>query len=323
MQHQELILGQADQTLRFDPPDGRPEGAAKVVVLSAGIRMPVTLGDCVIDPVDTALHGDAIRGDSTLRVVSVAGIAVGGRYLMTKPEGEREWIEVTAIEDHTLSLRHPLIHRYAGAATIRGARITIAVDPAWSAKREHLTDRGRHRGLAGYTVRWSYTLGGVEHTAMTFADLVTVPSSDLVTPADVDARNPGWIAKLRPEHRANQGADFIAEAFRAVRLEAVGDAHAQRKIRDLQVLRELVQTRANVIRLEHEVLHGEPRGGELAIAETRYRDRYDQLVRPISEEVKKVIATEPVRTRTHKSSADHFAKGSEPGLRRFPKLTKF
>lgn len=320
MQHQELILGQPDQHLRFDPPDGRPEGVAKVVVLSAGIRIPVTLGDCAIDPVDTALHGDAIRGSSTLRVVNVEGIAVGGRYLMTKPEGDREWIEVTAIADHTLTLRHPLLHRYAGAATIRGARITIAVDPAWTAKREHLTEH--HRGLAGYVVRWSYTIAGVEHSAMTFADLVTVPSSQLVTPADVDARNPGWIAKLRPEHQVNQGADFITEAFRAVRIEAIGDMHAQRKIRDLRILRELVQTRANVIRLEHEVLHGEPRGGELAIAETRYRNRYDQLIRPVSEEVKKVIATEPVAPRQRKS-ADHFAKGSEPGIRRFPKLTKF
>ncbi len=258
MQHQEIILGQPGQAFRFDPPDGRPT-MPSVVVLYAGLRVPATIGDCTIDPVDTVLFGDANRGHTTLRVANVEGIAVGGRYLMTKPEGEREWIEVTGIHDSTLSLKHPLLHRYAGAATIRGCRISIAIDPEWSSKRHNLSDTGRHRGLAGYMIRWSYTVDTIEVTGVGFADLVTLPSAELVTPKDVDVRAPGWIAGLPPEHRANQGADFIAEAFRAVRLEAVGDAHAQKKIRDTQVLRELVQARAQVIRLENEVMHGERR----------------------------------------------------------------
>ena len=117
-----------------------------------------------------------------------------------------------------------------------------------------------------------------------------------------------WLA-----FHLNAGADFIAEAFRAVRLEAVGDATATRKIRDAQVLRELVQSRAQVIRLEHEVMRGGSRSSDLAVAETRYRNRYSQLVKPLPE-VSYVETTEK----------SPLAKGSEPGVpRRIPKLTRF
>ncbi len=315
MQHQELVLGQSDQTFQLDPSDGRPaaEPVPTVLVLGSGLRVPATSGECSVDRVDTTLHGDAHRGSVELRVANPEGIVVGGRYLMTKPEGEREWLDVLAIAGETLTLKHPIIHRYAGAATIRGCRISIAVDPAWSSAR-HNVSTGRHRGLAGYMLRWTYTLEGRELTSVTWADLVTLRSSELVTPQDVDKRNPGWIAGLPPAHRANAGADFIAEAFRAVRLEAVGDASATRKIRDEQVLRELVQSRAQVIRLEHEVLHGGPRSSELAVAEARYRNRYSQLVKPLPAEVSYVATPERVPR----------AKGSEPGVpRRIPKLTRF
>ena len=312
-------MGTSGQTFQIDPPDGRPtlEPPPTVVVLSAGLRVAATTGACTVDQVDTLLHGDAYRGSVKIRVENPEGIIVGGRYVMTKPEGEREWLDVLAIAGDTLTLKHPIIHRYAGATTIRGCRISIAIDPAWSSSRKNLSDTGRHRGLAGYMLRWTYTFDGREVTAVTWADLVTVPSSELVTPQDVDRRNPGWIAGLPPEHRATSGADFISEAFRAVRLDAVGDTYAARKIRDARVLRELVQTRAQVIRLEHEVLHGKPRSSELAVAETRYRNHYAELVKPLQANYVEPGAESPLA----KSS---LAKGSQPGVaRRIPKLTRF
>ena len=155
--------------------------------------------------------------------------------------------------------------------------------------------------LAGYLVRWTYTLDGAEVTGVSFADLVSHAASQVVTPNDVDKRFPGFIAE-------NQGADFIAEAFRAVRLEAVGDVHAQRRISDTHVLRELVNTRANVIRLEQEVMYGAPRAAELAIAEQRYRSCYARLV-----DLQK--PTSYVRSYDDEP-AKPLAKGSEPGVRR-------
>ena len=304
MQHQEILFKQPGQRFVFDPPDGRPaaSSAPAVSVFDDGREVAATSGPCTIDPVDTRLHGDTLAGHKALRLTSVDGIVPGGRYLMSKPEGDREWIEVVGIAGDRIALRHPLIHRYAGNATIVGCRLSIAVDAAWVAATSNLSDvPGRARGLAGYVVRWRYTHDGFEHVGLSFADLVSCRAEQLVTPSDVETRFPGWLAGLPSEH----GASFIAEAFRVVRIEAVGDAHAQRRIRETQVLRELVNVRAHLIRIEHDVMHGEPRGRELAIAEERYQACYARLVATVAAEANE---TPPRRT--------------EPGTpRRIPRLT--
>lgn len=281
MQYQEITFKDPGQLFVFDPPDGRAglTPAPSVCVYDGKQTVAATAGACTVDPVETRLHGDALAGARAIRVTSTDGLVRGGRYLMTKPEGDREWLDVVAIDDGKLVLKHPLIHRYAGNATIVGCRLSIGVDPAWAATAANLSEvAGRGRGLAGYLLRWTYTVGGFEITGISFADLVSCRSEQLVTPLDVERRFPGWIAGLPPEHRENQGADFIAEAFRAVRIEAVGDAHAQRKIRDAHVLRELVNLRTHVSRIEHDVIHGERRSGELTLAEERYHACYTRLV---------------------------------------------
>jgi hypothetical protein len=251
------------------------------------------------------LDGDAIAGSASIRVADATGIVPRGRYLMTRPDGAREWLVVVGIRERRLALKYRLIHNYAGAATIVGCRISIAVDPAWASAHANLSDApGTGRGLARYVLRWTYTLGGHEMSALGFADLVGKRSEELVTPADVEARTPGWIASLPADHRANQGADFIAEAFRAVRTEAIGDEHAQRKIRDIQVLRELVHARAHVIRLEQDVMHGDGEPDALADAERRYRACYTRLVE--LPRAKQQVHGAPVRA----------------ALRRLPKLTR-
>jgi len=276
VQHQEILFKQPGQRFVFDPPDGRPQPDPAPVarVFDDGREVAATSGPCTIDPVDTRLHGDAVAGHKTLRVTSSDAVVLGGRYLMTKPEGDREWIEVVGIAGDVLALRHPLIHRYAGNATIVGCRLSVAVDAAWVASAANLSDAPARRGLAGYVVRWSYAHAGFEHAGLAFADLVGCRAEQLVTPSDVETRFPGWLAGLP----SAQGTDFIAEAFRVVRIEAVGDAHAQRRIREANVLRELVNVRAHLIRLEHDVMHGAPRGGELAIAEQRYQACYARLI---------------------------------------------
>jgi hypothetical protein len=316
MKFQEIVLGQTDQRFTFDPPDGRPDAAPlpTVNVLENGLLVEAATGACEIDPVSTVLHGDACRGSTQLSVADATGIVGRGRYLMTKPEGEREWIEVTAVNGTTLSLAHPLIHRYAGAATIVGCRISIAVSPDWVIHARNLSDSPRRGGLAGYMLCWSYWFGGHEVSGVSFVDLVTTRADKLVTPHDIDERFPGWIDETRA--RRDHGADFIAEAFDAIRLEAIGDGHAQRRIKDSAVLRELVGARAQVIRLEQDVIYGQPRAAELAIAEERYHKRYAQLVKQTRPP--RAVAAAPPR----KSSAAAFAKGSEPGIRRrIPKLT--
>jgi hypothetical protein len=141
MQHQEIVLGRPGQSFQFDPP-GRPAASPvpTMIVFGGSRPRPATLGACRVDPVDTVLVGDAHAGSTSLRVANPEGIVPGGRYLMTKPEREFEWIEVATVRDDELGLRYPLIHRYAGAATIVGCRISVAVDPAWGAETTNLSD---------------------------------------------------------------------------------------------------------------------------------------------------------------------------------------
>jgi hypothetical protein len=273
MQHQDLVLGRANQAFVFDPPEGRPSAPA-VHVLDGDRVIPATTGPCIVDPVEAQLQSDARAGGTTLRLTDATGIAPGGRYLLTG--GEREWIVVSELRGDTLVLDRPLVHNYAEAAALVGCRISVAADPAWTGSHGNLSER--RGGLAGYLVRWSYSIDGHEMTAISFADLVSCAANELVTPAEVDRRFPGFLAGLPAEHRANHGADFITEAVRAIRLEAVGDAHAQRRIRDTKILRELINARADMIRIEHGVMHGNGRLGELAIAEKRYRALYGRLV---------------------------------------------
>jgi hypothetical protein len=270
MQVQEVLLGVPGQRFVFDPPDGRPdaEPVPAVMVRDGDRAVRVTTGACIVDPVDTRLHGDAMAGFRSLRVASSDGMVPGGRYLMTRPDRSREWIDVVAIHGDRLVLARPLLHRYAGNATIVGCRVSIAVDPLWSSRRENLSDHpAAPTGLARYVLRWRYHADGVALTGLTYADLVASRSAQIVTRADVVSRQPG-----------SQGGDFIDEAFRVVRLEANGDAAAQRRLHDNAVLRELVAMRANLIAIEHAVMHGAPRADELAVAEERYRRCYERLV---------------------------------------------
>lgn len=301
MQHQDIVFTKPGQRLVFDPPEGRPSSPS-VRVIDGPLIAAATIGPCTVDPVDTALHGDAFAGGTSIRVADITGIVPGGRYLMTKPAGDREWIVVSAIRGDTLVLDRPLIHRYAANARIVGCRISVAIDDGWAASPANLSER--RGGLAGYLVRWSYTIDGFEMTAVSFADLVSCPTKELVTPEDVHRRFSGYPLT---------GTDYISEAVRAIRLEAVGDAHAQRKIRDTRILRELINARAEVIRLEQDVMHGGPRSGELAVAERRYRSIYARLV-ALPKAVEPPPDPEPPRPK-HKTT--------EPGTpRRIPKLTK-
>ncbi|HEU0036187.1 MAG TPA: hypothetical protein VFQ53_36490 [Kofleriaceae bacterium] len=322
MQYQEIVFHQAGQAFRFDPPDGRPASDPPPVVrvFRDDREVRATAGPCTIDPVDTRLHGDAMAGHRALRVACVDGIVVGGRYAMTRPDGAREWIEVVAIDGARLVVKHPLIHRYAGNATIVGCRLSAAVDPGWVARADHLTDLPeRAHGLAGYVLRWTYTAGSFEVEGISYADLVSCPAAELVTARDVEQRFPGWLDDVPREQRATRGADFIAEAFRVVRTEAIGDAHAQRKIRDTEVLRELVNLRAHVIRLEDDVLHGRGGAPELARAEDQYRSSYARLMQHRQHQRRRVITEAPPVV---EAPARRPAR-REPGMpRKIPKLTK-
>jgi hypothetical protein len=280
--HQELVFQRAGQTLWYEPPEGAPSGTPTVEVIRAatGAREEALSGPCAVDAASTTLQQAAVSGQAALAVADGTGIARGRRYLLTNGEGDREWIEIHAIDGGLLATRRPILFSYPEASPLVGCRLSIAVDPAWAADRSKLTDQpdAIEPELAGYRLSWAYTVAGAALTGVSFADLVRRPALDLVTPADVDDRFPGWLARLPADHRESRGADLILEAFAAVRLDALGHPRAVRRIRDTGVLCELVKFRANQIAIEHDMLFGGASSLDLGLAEQRYRARRDQLL---------------------------------------------
>jgi hypothetical protein len=296
VRHQELILGLAGQTFYFDPPEGQAAGTSTVKIWLAtnddtNAEEVATTGACSVDSVSTTFSASA--GATSITVASGTGIAKNRRYLITDATtGASEWIDVLSIVGTAVRVRQPLVNTYAASSTFKGTRISIAVDSTWVANAAHLTDvlSGSWRtdvepssnvnvGQAGYRLRWAYTVNSVACIGYSFADLVRYQAKNLVTPIDVDSRFPGWIDRLPPDYREDQGASLVLEAFHAVRMDAMADAVLLRKVRNTEILRELVILRANLTALENQALSGAGNAESLALAQGIYKQRYDQLLR--------------------------------------------
>jgi len=105
-------------------------------------------------------------------------------------------------------------------------------------------------------------------------------AKNLVTPLDVDARFPNWIDRLAPDYHEDQGVALIEEAFRAVKMDCLADEQAIRRVRNTEVLRELVMFRSNLCAAENNALANPSSAAQaLDIAQKLYAQRYDQLMR--------------------------------------------
>jgi hypothetical protein len=301
MRHQEIILGLAGQTFFYDPPElVRPSGTPTVAVRQGGsddssAALSATTGACSVDSVDTTIATTvALAGDKSIKVASGTGIARNRRYLLTSVDGHCEQVEVASVSGVTVGLRHPLINDYAiTTSTFQGTRISVSVLDSWAASTANLTDvlGGSWQtsltqrqtewapGAAGYRLRWAYTVGGVATIGVSYADLVRYQAKNLVSALDVDRLFPNWIDRLPPDYRADQGAVFIDEAFQAVKMDALTDAQLLRRVRDTQVLTELVKYRANLLSVQNNVMQGGGDPNALALARDLYDQRYNSLIR--------------------------------------------
>lgn len=276
--HQEILFGVTGQSFVFDAPDGRPSNPVVTVHAASadddGTAETATTGAASVDAVDTTLASEGAAGSSTLVLADVAGIVKGRRYLLDAV-GLSEHVEVLAIDAgaDTVTLRHPLLNTHATGATLQGCRMSIAVAPAWSSTQGKVTD-------GGYRVRWVYEVNGEATIGVGYASLVRYRAQNLVTALDVDRRFPGFIDRLPPDHREDQGAALIGEAFNAVRFDALGDAQVLRKLRDTEVLADLVKHRALVLAIEHQIMAGAANMLDaLKVATDAYDKRYLQLIR--------------------------------------------
>lgn len=277
--HQEILLGVAVQRFTFDVVEGRPDadpvpGVTVYDATSDDDDTPeaATTGIVAIEAVDTTLSANATAGDVTITVVDPTSIARRRQYLLGI-----ERVEVIGIAGSELTLRRPLLNDADAGATFESTRISIAVDATWSSDDVNLTDCELG---AGYRLRWTYTVDGIAYVGVSYADLVRYSSQNLVTALDVDDRFPGFIDRLPPDNRENQGETFIREAFDQVRFDALGDAQVLRRMRDTFVLGELVKAKANVIAIENQVMRGGANMLDaLKTARDTYDKRYQQLIR--------------------------------------------
>jgi hypothetical protein len=207
-----------------------------------------------------------------LALDSVADIRRKGRYLLAGTDGLSEHVDVVAVGTTSVRVQRPLINDYASASTFQGTRISVSVDETWVTDDTNITD-------CGYRVRWTYTADGETQLAVTYFDLVRYSARALVTAQDVANRFPGWIDRLPPDHRENQGASLIDAAFQAVKIDALGDAQVLRRLRDSQIIRELTICKANLLAIENQVYAGGANLDGLTAARNLYEQRYQQLVR--------------------------------------------
>lgn len=295
--HAEIVFNLTGQSFTYDCPEGRPSGTPTVQVFPSGndddgTAESATTGACSVDSVNTTLSSSASAGDRTLTLTSGTSVSRGRRYLLTDTNGESEWVEVAGINGTACTARHPLINSYNSGATFQGCRISISVDSTWVADASNITDVLSETwrvnklaadtdavGAAGYRLRWSYTVNSVATIGVSYADLVRYQAKNLVTPLDVDRTFPGFIDRLALDYREDQGAALVDEAFQAVKMDALADAQLLRRIRDTQVLSELVKYRANELAVQNEVIRGAAEPARLDVARGIYAQRYNQLIR--------------------------------------------
>lgn len=275
MRHAEILFNVVGQSLYLDPPELARASAPTCVVYELGQDddgpTESAIGAASVDAVDTTLTADVLAGSVELTLASTADIRRTGRYLLTGSDGLAEHVDVIAVGS-TVRVQRPLVNDYATGATFQGTRISATVDSTWVADDTNIID-------GGYRVRWTYTVDGETQLAVTYFDLVRYSARALVTGQDVDNRYPGWLDRLPPDHRENQGASLIDSAFQAVKLDALGDSQILRRLRDSQILRELTIVKANLLAVENQVYAGGGNLDGLTAARNQYTQRYQQLLR--------------------------------------------
>jgi hypothetical protein len=287
---QAILFGIDGQSLFFDAPDV-PSSVTSVDVFEdsqpdTDAAEAATSGAAEID--DTSLVFDAASGDgeadpTAMNLSDVTGLVVGRRYIAARASGEHEHVEIARIVDGTTTAhaRHPLVHSYESGDTLKAHRMSIAVDAAWVSEAGNLSDP--MCVSPRYRVRWQYRVAGEDHdrVGVSWFNLVRHGRMSTVTPADVEMRFPGWLARLPVDHRIGQGQRLIDQAEREVSfhlLEHGKDADAQR---GSWLFCELVLYQARLLAHESSFDHGGENSEQLAAAKAAYERRFNVVREPV------------------------------------------
>jgi len=220
---------------------------------------------------------DPQQSDPLLLVLNATtGLAEGRRYLIAAATGEHEIFELQTLST-SAKIRHPLANAYAIGATVKGLRISIAVDPTWIADADSISQENVHHPR--YRVRWKYTAGGVTVVRATYVDVVRYQAAHSVTALDIDAVHPGWMELLPTRERNDQGRSLIAAAYRQVRLDVAGEEHGLARARNAEVIDALVIEKTNALAQQSRLERG---GGSIEAVDAAvavYERRFNQLIR--------------------------------------------
>lgn len=288
MRHQEVTFGVTGQSLVFDAPEGRPSSVTSLQVWAAdqddtGTAEAALTGSPAVETspnttVDVASGVGNLSDRTRINLAATTGISRRRRYLITNELGEPETVEVKEIAaGDYVRVRLPLMNAYAVGSTFQTTRISQAFSSSWIADTGNLTEWCP--GMPGYRARIEYVVAGVSYVHHFYFDLVRYPLQQLVTPLDVDNRFPGWINGLPVDYRDDQGAALIESAYDALLMDVMGDAKALRRVRETNVLRELVMARAVLCSAEQNALAGATRLDQLEVARSIFSQRYQQLIR--------------------------------------------
>lgn len=223
---QDILFNVTGQTVYFDAPEGRPSSvtSAQVFAWDAGDDSEAedAIGSASVEtgPSTTidAASGAGQSNPCVLNVAATTSAVVGRTYLVTAADGYREWFEVAEIDSgNSLTAKHPLHNAYASADTVQSTRIQATIDSTWIADTATLdTTAGPN---PAYRIRWVYVVSGVTYVADSYFNVVRYAGAHGVRPQDVELTSPGWLDRLPPDHRTDQGRRLIDEAYRAVKID--------------------------------------------------------------------------------------------------------
>lgn len=272
----DMLFDVTGQSLYFDAPEGRPSSVTSSAVYEnatadTGTAEAALTGSAAVEVNPNTTIRTAYTANQGVRAVAVTastGIAIGRRYLASNAMGEREFVEVTAIDTAgpTIYTREPPANDYTATVgdTLQTTRIAHALDATWIADTANLSSE--YDPNPRYRWRLVYVAGGATQVHDVYFDLVRYAARHDVSALDVVRKFPSWLETLPSYHRDDQGRELIEEAFREVKYDLYQELKADQSIRNREVMNELVTLRAGYIAAPSE----ENR--------LRYQNRFTQLL---------------------------------------------
>lgn len=277
---QDIVFGVPNQYLVWDAPEGRPSAVTSVKVFplatgDEGTEEEAVDGSATIDLVNTTVasaSGDGQANPRRLNVTATSNMEARRSYLVTSAAGAREWVEaLELVSAASLLARYPMANAFAAADTVVGTRISAHLRTAWVEDTNKLT--GGRNPIAGYRVRWLYTVASKQYVHDSQFDLVRYAGGHTLSSIEVDREFPG-IQGMGPQfHKQDGYRGLLDQAYERVRFDLRKADIADNAVMDQDALNRATLLSLGVTVARSRVLQG----ADLRLLELAERD-YDGFV---------------------------------------------